>query len=222
MNLFAYIRYFSFLAYNWNLRIALHLIQQEVKGERKYGINSTGAQKLFYLKKRGVDISHATIYMPVSYLMLDDVFNQIPLSSRNHFVDIGCGKGRALCLALIHGFNKVTGIDFSRELCNVAKLNLAKVHQYNTGCLYEVINNDAFYFDVPKDTDCIFLFNPFDEIILSGVVKNINQSLRQYPRTLRVIYANPVYKELFTDAGFNEIYHTKKLKYLELSILCNK
>ncbi len=33
------------------------------------------------------------------------------------------------------------------------------------------------------------------------------------------MYANPVHKEIFMSAGFQEEYYFKKLQYLELSIL---
>jgi hypothetical protein len=77
MALFTYIRYFFYLAYNWNLRIAIHIIQKEIKGENKYGIRTTGADELHGLEKKGIDISHATIYMPASYDMLEDIFTEV-------------------------------------------------------------------------------------------------------------------------------------------------
>jgi len=54
---------------------------------------------------------------------------------------------------------------------------------------------------------------------MSGVVENMLESLRDKPRELRIIYFNPLYKKLFTDRGFEEIFHVKKLKYLEACIL---
>ena len=91
-----YIKYFYFLFINWNIKIAWYKIKQEIKGEKKYGINTTGADELFKLEKQGIDISHATIYMPVSYTLLEEILEQLPATIRNHFLDMGCGKGRAL------------------------------------------------------------------------------------------------------------------------------
>ena len=70
MNLLPYIKYFSYIAFNWNIKIAVHILRQEIRGEKKYGIHSTGADELKKLEKKGIDISHATIYMPVSYELL--------------------------------------------------------------------------------------------------------------------------------------------------------
>lgn len=222
MKFFSYIKYFYFLLINWNARIAWYMIKQEIKGERKYGINTTGADELFKLEKQGIDISHATIYMPVSYTLLEEAFQQLNIKSSTHFLDIGCGKGRALCVALHHGFKKVTGLDFSKDLCEKAKENLVITGQKIPTPEYKVINNDAFYYDIPDDVDCIFFFNPFDEIIMSAVVNNIFNSLQNNPRKISIIYVNPMHKELFLKAGYTQTWHSKKMKYIEAVILENK
>ena len=95
MKLFTYIEYFYFLFINWNIRIAWIMIRQEIAGEKKYGINTTGADELYKLQKLGIDISHATIYMPVSYTLLEEAFKNLSSSKPlNHFLDVGCGKGQ--------------------------------------------------------------------------------------------------------------------------------
>lgn len=222
-----YIKYFYFLFINWNLRIAVYMIRQEIKGEKKYGIKTTGQDELINLENMGIDITHATIYMPVNYALLEETFKQLnfePVIGKplKHFLDIGCGKGRALCMAAHHGFTKVTGLDFSRSLCEMATENLAKTKQLVPELQYTVINNDAFYFEIPEDVDCIFLFNPFDEIIMSAVVNNIFSSLQNNPRKISIIYVNPLHKELFLKAGYTQTWQTKKMKYIEAVILENR
>lgn len=219
MKYFRYIKYFYFLFINWDARIAWYMIKQEIKGEKKYGINTTGADELHKLEKQGIDISHATIYMPVSYTLLEEIFGQLQTTTRNHFLDMGSGKGRALCVAAHNGFKQVTGLDFSKALCNAATENLVKTKEQVSAFNFKIINNDAFYFEIPGDTDCIFFFNPFDEIIMSAVVNNICTSLQNNPRNISIIYVNPLHKELFLKAGFTETWHSKKMKYIEAVIL---
>ena len=77
MRFFTYIKYFFYLASNWNLRIAWHILDKEIKGEKKYGIQTTGADELKKLEAKGIDISHATIYMPASYDLLETVFTEL-------------------------------------------------------------------------------------------------------------------------------------------------
>jgi SAM-dependent methyltransferase len=219
MKFFIYIKYFFYLASKWDIKIATHILLCEIKGEKKYNITTTGADELKSLQKKGIEIDHATIYMPVSYDLLEEIFEQIKNTGHKHFLDIGCGKGRALCAAAQHGFSKVTGIDFSKEFCNAAEKNLSITKQKFTPIEYKVINNDAFYFEIPDDVDCIFMFNPFDEIIMSGVAENILESFEINPRIITLIYVNPIYKEELLEIGFKEVYHTQKMIYLEAIIL---
>ena len=216
---FKFIHYFLYLAVNWNIRIAWHIIKQESSGEKKYGIDTTGADELRSLEDKGIDISHATIYMPASYDLLENFFSRINLKEYHHFVDIGCGKGRAICVAASFGAKKITGVELSKDLCVSAKENLQKTKEKYPDFIYDVYNNDAFYFHIEKDVDCIFMFNPFDETIMSGVLENIEASLQKNPRKITVIYINPLQKHLFLESGFKEKYHYQKLHYLEGSIL---
>lgn len=228
MRLFSYIKYFYFLLDNWDLKIAWYMIRQEVRGEKKYNLRTTGEDELQSIEKKGIDISHATIYMPVNYGLMETVFealkNKIQANGKkhfSHFVDLGCGKGRAMCMAAHHGFNKVTGIDFSKPLCMIAEENLKRTKMKFRDLEYLVLNNDAFYYSIPKDVDCIFLFNPFDEIVISAVVNNIFNSLQAHPRKIYIIYANPLHKDQFLKAGYKETFHTQKLKYIEAVIMEN-
>ena len=63
----AYFKYFRFIQKHWDFRLAAFTIYHEIIGEKKYGIDTTGSDELKKLSKTGIDISHATIYMPVSY-----------------------------------------------------------------------------------------------------------------------------------------------------------
>lgn len=216
-----YIRYFFYLAYHWNIKIAVYIIYHDIKGEKKYAIHTTGMDELKSLQKNGIDITHATCYMPASYPLLEKAFDYISTWGKRHFLDLGCGKGRALCVAAHHGFNRVTGVDFSKEFCEIAVRNLNAIKKSLPQICFTVFNNDAFYFDIPDDVDCIFLFNPFDEVIMSGVVENIQISLQKNPRKVAIVYANPLHKGLFINAGFKEVYYSIQIKYLEMSILEN-
>jgi SAM-dependent methyltransferase len=222
MKFFTYINYFYFLLDNWDLKIAWYMIRQEIRGEHKYGINTTGADELQKLDEMGIDTTHATIYMPVSFLLMEEILRQLPSTARNHFLDLGCGKGRALCMAAHHGFKRVTGLDFFKDLCEIAKANLALTKRKIPAFDSTVINNDAFYYEIPDDVDCIFLFNPFDEIVMSAVVNNIYESLQDNPRSIDIIYVNPLHKYQFLKAGYKATWYSKKMKYIEAVILQNK
>lgn len=215
----AYLKYFFYLAFNWNIKIAVYLINQEIKGEKKYGIATTGADTLKTLEQKGIDTDHSTIYMPVSYNLLEELLAHPAVKDLQYFLDIGCGKGRALCVAAVNGFNNVTGVDFSKVFCLAAEKNLSLSKEKNKALQFKVYNNDAFYFEITREVDCIFMFNPFDDVIMSGVAENILESFKLHPRDITLIYVNPLYKQELLQAGFKQIYHTQNMKYLEAVIL---
>ena len=195
--------------------MAFFIIRHEIKGEKKYGIQTTGFDELKDLKKKGIDITHATIYMPVNYYILEKMMGEIKKLPHNKtFLDMGCGSGRAMAVAAYYGFEKITGVDFSRQLCDKAKTNFILLQKKNPDVTFRVIEQDAFIYEIPGDISVIFFFNPFDEVIMKGVIKNIRDSQKKKPRNIWVLYANPQHKNLFLEAGFTEIYNHKKMKYL--------
>ena len=78
-----------------------------------------------------------------------------------------------------------------------------------------MICNDAFYYEIPDDVDCIFLFNPFDLTILSGVLENIEKSLEKNPRILHIIYFNSTGEKLIFQYGFKEIFQFSEMHFLQ-------
>ncbi|MEI9958839.1 MAG: hypothetical protein WDM90_21575 [Ferruginibacter sp.] len=54
---------------------------------------------------------------------------------------------------------------------------------------------------------------------MNSVAENILESFEIAPRPITLIYANPVYKEELLEVGFKQIYHTKKMEYLDAVIL---
>lgn len=216
-----YLKYFLYIAWNWNIRLAWFVVHDEKRGEKKYGIKTTGYDNLHHLVKKGIDIDHSTIYMPAGYYMLEKLLGEAAqLPHNTHFLDIGCGKGRAMFVAAHYKFTHISGIDISKKFCDYTEHLMKQLPFKNVHT--SVLHADAFYYRIPKDIQVIFLFNPFDEVIMSGVVENILISLEQRPRDLYIIYMNPQQKELFLEAGFEIIYEHKKLRYLEGVIMKRK
>ncbi len=222
MRFFPALKYFYFLATNWNLFIAVHILKNEKRGEKKYGIDSIGSDDLSHLQDLDIDITHSTLYMPASYDMLEDFFTKAGVQHAHHFLDIGCGKGRAMVVAAEYGAKKVSGVELSGKLIAAARKNLAAYKMFHPEKNIQLFHNDACYFDIAPDVDFIFLFNPFDEVLMNAVMENILESLRKSKRKIKVIYFNPLHKEVFTGNGFREIFHWKKLKYLEGIIVENE
>jgi len=213
------LRYFFYLAWNWDTRLALFIIKHEWRGEKKYGIRTSSVDDLrnsMPPEKR----LHASIYQPINYYAAEQLFEQVIVSDlRGSLLDIGCGKGRIFAVGAAYGFKKITGIEFSEKLCIDALATAQKTAQKYKDVSIEIICRDAADYIIPGDVTTIFLFNPFDATVMLEVIKQINESQLLAPRPIKILYANPVCKKLFTDTGFVETFHFKKMIYLEGSIL---
>ncbi len=214
-----YTTYYNYLHKGWNKTFANYIINAEKKGEEKFGIDTIGIVKLSDLNKNYLDYKGCNLYMPVPYNILNHFFKKVNLNDCNHLLDIGCGKGRVMCVAASYGAKKITGLDFSKTLIDAASQNIEIVQKQFLNTKFSLVVNNAFHYKIPTSVDCVFLFNPFNETVMRGVIHNILKSLQKKPRQLTVIYICPEEKQLFTEVGFEETYYYKALNYLTGSIL---
>jgi SAM-dependent methyltransferase len=111
------------------------------------------------------------------------------------FVDLGCGKGRALAVASEFPFRRILGIEVSVELCRQAEANAAAMVRAHPGRTpIEVVQGDA---SAPPlaglGLAVLYLYNSFDGEILARLVRTIEASLAADPDLrLFLIYYNPV------------------------------
>lgn len=114
---------------------------------------------------------------------------------------------------------KVEGIDISPEMCNHAIAVLNNKIKDICGSSFSIVCDNAENHPINEEVGVIFLFNPFDEIIMKGLIGQVIQSLLKKPRQLMVLYASPMHKNLWLNAGFRETCSTTKFKWIEGSVL---
>ncbi|HEX3680568.1 MAG TPA: class I SAM-dependent methyltransferase [Galbitalea sp.] len=107
---------------------------------------------------------------------------------RFSFVDLGCGKGRALMLAAEFPFQQLLGVEIVPELCQIARENIAKNPVWRDRIT--VLNADAAEVQLPDGPLLIFLFDPFLSAVLRRVLANLERQLRANPREVYLLYAN--------------------------------
>lgn len=108
------------------------------------------------------------------------------------FVDIGCGKGRAVLLATQFPFRKVVGVELSPVTSTIARKNLEVfVAGSEAKCAdVEILNRSALEYVLPNDSDVAFyLFHPFNSEILERFVEHVADQVRQPGRSGKVSLA---------------------------------
>lgn len=220
MKLFYYFKYFYFIARNWNIKLAAFTVYHEIKGEKKYQINTIRVDNLQHQKIKSENLKHASIYQGTNYFLIERAFDFLKNEKANfHLVDFGSGKGRIMVVAAYYGFKKITGVDFSQSLCNEAEENIERIKPNFPSVNFKIFCSDAVSLEIENDVNVFFFFNPFDEVVMLQVVKNILSSLKKNIRKIYIVYINPLHKEIFLSAGFEEEYYFKKMNYLEFVIL---
>ena len=112
--------------------------------------------------------------------------------SRFTFVDLGCGKGRALLLASRYAFHAIVGVELDPTLAAIAQANLHAFQAPWQQCRSLVaLQADATAFELPPTAMLLYLYHPFLAPALKRVLRRLERSLRQHPRELWLVYINP-------------------------------
>lgn len=133
------------------------------------------------------DLSEASPYQAITLETFDEMMQHLPVRPEAHtFVDLGCGKGKALILALERGFKKAVGVEFSYTLCAASMMNLSALGMRGRS---EIVLGSASEYRFPEEPTVIFMFNPFGPKVLREVLQHI-------PPGTFLAYAHPKHADL--------------------------
>lgn len=163
----------------------------------RYKTDTLSRVSLGDLNISGANKSRGSFYQPTMARSFNRLLNRVALPQEPVLVDFGCGKGRVLLLAALRGFKRVVGIEFSAELCEIARRNRIIVEKTVGRTLpVEVVEGDVADYRIEKDQNVFFFFNPFDDVILDAVVKDMERSLAEEHRPVVIFYYNPVHSHV--------------------------
>lgn len=181
--------FFKSLKHN-GLKETLRKIWQRIDYKRK-GIDFS-TQNIYDLTRVGEYQEHGTALVSTSIDFLTQLLEDLEVSAgdsiaRNTFVDYGSGKGAAIIHAKTLGFKKTIGVEFAKELHAQALDNIEKLGLKDVEAIYA----DATTHTLPDNISVIYLFNPFDEVVMAKVIKNILNQKNNFNKKVYIIYANP-------------------------------
>jgi SAM-dependent methyltransferase len=163
-------------------RLRLEFFPAPDKFDREAGTKTVGTVMLRRLRIRSPNKSVGVRYEPVDPVTFAQAIRYIPKTGT--FVDLGCGKGRALILAHRAGFRKLIGVEFSPALAAACRTNLAVL-----GIEAEIVECDAADFVFPDESCVIFMYNPFGREVLEQIMPKLRGP---------IVYINPVHKSEFS------------------------
>ncbi len=141
-------------------------------------------------------------YQPSRAIPLRRVLRAARIPTEGTFLDLGCGKGRVCMLAVMYGFGRVAGVDYSPALCRTAERNLDLLRARTGRSFRSSIHAmDAADYVFAPDVTVVYLFNPFDAGVLSAVIARLCHSLVAQPRRVWIVYQNPKWREAIEASG---------------------
>src|ERR1700730_12933596 len=151
-------------------------------------------------------VPFGTRYQPTKIKRLRKIFGELRVSYQDFiFLDIGSGKGRVLLLASEFPFKRIIGVEFLPELHSIAEKNMRAYRSTTQKCrTVESHCCDATVYRMPPENTVLFLSNPFEHPIVSSLMRNLRESLQNYPRQFYLVYHNPVCHDLVIESGFLE------------------
>jgi SAM-dependent methyltransferase len=157
----------------------------------EHRVNTTSGTVGWHERLLGVFLS---AYQPTEPALFQEMMASLPSDLRAFtFVDLGSGKGRTLLMASEFPFRRIIGVEILPELHRVAVENIAAYSSPTQQCSdIESICADAGDFELPAVPLVLYLFNPLPEAGFRRVVQNLESSLRRKPRTLYLLYCNPL------------------------------
>jgi len=159
----------------------------EARVERNLGIKTDLGERLRPMFEGDVG------YEPVRYDALSEILAQVPLTPDDEFIDIGCGRGRAVCYAATLPVKRCVGIEFRADLAAAAKSNADRLKGRQSPV--EIIEGNATKADY-DGLSYFFMYNPFNTTVMTSFLGALRASLERQPRPLRIVYLNPQNKDL--------------------------
>jgi SAM-dependent methyltransferase len=143
--------------------------------DHRHGTRTGGSEKLTPLGVTGPAARFGRNYQPIDPGVFRRALQAIQaeiVPGETTFVDLGCGKGRALILAAELPFREIIGVEIAPSLAEEARQNLARTGIQNARVVRE--SADAFAF--PPGPLAVYLFNPFVGPIFRRTMLNLCRS----------------------------------------------
>ncbi len=158
-------------------------------------------------------------YQPTDPVLFREMMAALPIDFRQFtFVDIGSGKGRTLLLAAEYPFKRIVGVELIAELQRAAEENISAWRTQSPARVapfsMESLHMDARDFVFPGTPLVVYLFNPLPESGLRRVLHNLEESWRETPRQIWIVYHNPLLESILAASQT----FTKDRGFLEYSV----
>jgi hypothetical protein len=167
----------------------------DVEYDWDYRVDTTSATVGW--RDRLLGVFHSP-YQPTEPALFHEMMAALNIAFEDFtFIDLGSGKGRTLLMASDYPFRRIIGVELLPELNQVAQTNLQKYKSGAQKCFQlESCCADARHYALPTEQVVLYLSNPLPRTGLVRLIENLEQSLEEHPRSVSVIYHNPIHEDV--------------------------
>ena len=133
-------------------------------------------------------------YATVSYSCTHSVQRRLELTQDDVFVDVGCGKGRVVCLAAKHALKQIIGIEYSPALALIAERNVMQLRGRRSPV--SILCQPAEVSDYSEAT-ALYFFNPFEPPLLDRVLHRIKADRAGKATRMAFVMESEALREVF-------------------------
>ena len=180
-------------------------IKPDDEFDKMYDVETAVIVQAGELETKSKNWKYTSAYKPIySSFSLSKLLLSFQIDLSEYiFIDLGSGKGRAILMASMLPFKEIIGVEFSGILNDIAKSNVEKFPKHIQKCKnINLFTLDATEYLFPAEKYILYMFNPFDKIIMEKVLENISNQFYKRPVHIIVIYINPQFSYLFQALDF--------------------
>jgi SAM-dependent methyltransferase len=174
--------------------------------DAQYGVDTSGFIGGGALSNGNDNDRFTTGYHAVAQSRLDEVLERWRSMQGTRaieeyaFVDVGCGKGRAMMLASERSFREVAGVELNAHLAAIAEKNLARWQEIGLPrTSLRLVLGDATEVALPALPLLVFLYNPFGAPVLRLLLQRLEDAAGNVSGLVDVIYVVPGQEAVFAE-----------------------
>lgn len=177
--------------------------RSDLEFDARHGVETAGEVRSSDLRTNCDSKLFAAAYQPIDATWFRDAVALLGIRHEDYtFIDLGCGKGRALLLAAEFPFRRMVGVEFDPVLAGIATANIAR-HPATAprAADIEVLCEDAASYDFPPGPILLYMYNPFEAPVMAKVADSVRRSLAREPRELVLVYFTPACTQPWDEVG---------------------
>lgn len=166
---------------------------ENARFDRKYNVDTGGSIESTDLGIDSPNVEFGVRYEPTTLRTFRGIMTNLPDDLSDFtLVDFGSGKGRVLLLASHYNFRNIVGVEYAKDLHDIALRNIRTYRGRKPRCLdVKSVHTDASVFPIPPAPCVFYFYQPFVVEVMDRVLTNIKESFLKHPRKMFLVFLHP-------------------------------